>query len=312
MSVTVPPRISCVILCHNYGRYLDRAITSCLQQKPGDYVLHEILVIDDGSTDETTDICDRHRDRIRVIRRDQQGFGPTLTDAFRLTTGDWVAPLDADDFFHPAKLRTCAEAMAGNRLYLEHWEYVVDANGHQFLPDSHPGGNTSTLLVQREAALTLLPVTNEIFFHALKEAGRGHVLRTPLTYYRLHPLSMTGRRNHGVFQQHRAETCLALADHLRAIRQIPPPWACLRTVPCIENHFRALAASHRAEAYFQLGTRPRSLFPLASMLIHTLRAKDPLSGWLRALRSTLPNHPLAPLPHPPHTKAESDQANTAA
>ncbi|MFI5808569.1 glycosyltransferase family 2 protein [Streptomyces sp. NPDC051561] len=312
MTDTAPPRISCVILCHNYGRYLDRAITSCLQQEPGNYVLHEILVIDDGSTDETPDICDRHRGHIRVIRRDQQGFGPTLTDAFHLATGDWVAPLDADDFFHPAKLRTCAEAMTDDRLYLEHWEYVVDANGHPFLPDPHPGGNTSTLLVQREAALTLLPATNEIFFHALKEAGRGYILPTPLTYYRLHPLSMTDRRNHGISQQYRAKTCTALADRLHAMRQLPPPWAGPRTVLRIENHFRALATSHRVEAYLQLGTRPRSLLPLASMLIHTLRARDPLSGWLRALRSALTNHPLAPLPHPPHTETESDQANTAA
>ncbi|MEN8652330.1 glycosyltransferase family 2 protein [Streptomyces sp. 21So2-11] len=312
MTDDARPRISCVILCHNYGRYLDRAITSCLQQEPGNYVLHEILVIDDGSTDETPDICDRHRDRIHVIRRDQQGFGPTLTDAFRLATGDWVAPLDADDFFHPAKLRTCAEAMGDDRLYLEHWEYVVDANGHPFLPDPHPGGNTSTLLVQREAALTLLPVTNEIFFHALKEAGRGHVLRTPLTYYRLHPLSMTDRRNHGISQQYRAETCTALADRLHTLRQTPLPWADPRTLPHIESHFRSLAAGHRVEAHLQLGTRPRSLLFLAAMLIHTLRAKDPLSGWLRSLRSTLTNHPLAPLPHAPHTKTESDQANTAA
>ena len=218
------PRISCVILCHNYGRYLDRAITSCLDQEPGPYQLHEIIVIDDGSTDETPEICRRHHGRIRVVRRPRQGFGQTLTDAVLLAEGDWIAPLDADDWFHPAKLRTCAEAITPGCLLIDHWETVVDADGNPLLPEPHPGGNTSTLLLQRAAALSLLPVTNELYFHALRDAGHGLTLTEPLVNYRIHPASMTDRERNGASQFYRAGICTGLADRLTALAASPPPW----------------------------------------------------------------------------------------
>lgn len=49
-------KITCSILCYNYGRYLPKAIDSCLNQEPGNYEL-EVVVIDDGSTDETPEVC---------------------------------------------------------------------------------------------------------------------------------------------------------------------------------------------------------------------------------------------------------------
>ncbi|MEV7508233.1 glycosyltransferase [Streptomyces sp. NPDC091201] len=285
------PRISCVILCHNYGRYLDRAISSCLEQEPGRYVLHEVIVIDDGSTDETVEVCRRYEDRVRVIRRETKGFGPSLTDAFRLSSGDWVAPLDADDWFHASKLRTCADAITDGRLFIEHWEHVVDAEGRPFLAEPHPGGNTSTLLAHREAALTLLPVTNEIFFHALREAGHGHALRVPLVYYRLHPLSMTDRHNRGVSQLYRAEVSAALARRLRTLTADPPSWTARRDLHRMSRHFRALGAGHLVEAQVQLGRRRTCLRPLITMLIDTAGSRRSFAPWVSALSSALTGRP---------------------
>ncbi|MFI7290001.1 glycosyltransferase family 2 protein [Streptomyces anulatus] len=291
------PRISCVILCHNYGRYLDQAITSCLEQEPGRYILHEVIVIDDGSTDETEEVCRRRKGDIKVIRRSRQGFGQTLTDAALLSSGDWVAPLDADDWFHPAKLRTCAEAMASAReaLFIEHWENVVDSLGHPKLKDPHPGGNTSTLLVHREAALSLLPVSNEIFFHALREAGRGLVLQDPVTFYRVHPRSMTDRSTPGVSQDYRAEVCFALADRLRALRGNPPPWANGRRLGRISRHFRALASRHGVESSLQREERLSALFLIPGMLKDTIWARDPLAPWFRSLFSAIVGRPQVQL-----------------
>ncbi|MFI6085022.1 glycosyltransferase family 2 protein [Streptomyces sp. NPDC051217] len=313
--MTTPPRISCVILGHNYGRYLDRAITSCLDQEPGGYVLHEIVVIDDGSTDETEEVCRRYRDRVRIVRRDCQGFGPTLTDAFLLTGGDWVAPLDADDWFHPAKLRICAEAIIEDRLFIEHWEYVVDADGCPFIADPHPGGNTSTLLVQRDAALTLLPVTNEIFFHALREAGHGHVLPVPLVHYRVHAHNMTDRRTPGVSQHYRANVCTALAHRLRTMAAAPPSWATATVLRRMSHRFYAQAAGHRVEAHVQTGDRPACPRPLAAMLVGTIRSCAPPGPWLRAFASAVTGHPQAPLRELDNGGAgdtESDHSNTRA
>lgn len=293
--MSVPPRISCVILCRNYGRYLDRAITSCLEQEPGRFVLQEIVVIDDGSSDETQEVCRRHKDNVKVIRRQQQGFGQTLTDAFHASTGDWVAPLDADDWFHPAKLRTCAEAMTGDALFIEHWENVVDSDGSPMLKEPHPGGNTSTLVVHREAARSLLPASNEIFFHALREAGRGVALRDPLTFYRVHPRSMTDRRTPGVSQDYRADVCIALADRLQAMCGNPPEWATSRHLRRISWHFRTLAFGHRVEAALQREQRLAAMLLIPGMLTGTLRAQDSIAPWFRSLSSAMMGRPLVRL-----------------
>ncbi|MFE9171992.1 glycosyltransferase family 2 protein [Streptomyces kebangsaanensis] len=290
-----PPRVSCVILCHNYGRYLDRAITSCLEQEPGNFSLHEVIVIDDGSSDETEEVCLRHKDNVKVIRRKQQGFGQTLTDAFLLSTGDWVVPLDADDWFHPSKLRTCAEAMMGEVLFIEHWEHVVDSDGNPMLKEPHPGGNTSTLVVHRNAALSLLPASNEIFFHALREAGRGIALRDPLTFYRVHPRSMTDRSTPGVSQDYRADVCFALSDRLRAMYESPPEWASARQLRRISWHFRTLAFGHKVESAMQREKRLSAMLLIPGMLMGTLRAHDPIASWLRSLSSTIAGRPLVRL-----------------
>ncbi|MFE6025620.1 glycosyltransferase family 2 protein [Streptomyces niveus] len=313
--MTTPPRISCVILCHNYGRYLDRAIASCLDQEPGGYALHEIVVIDDGSTDETEEVCRRYRDRVRIVRRDCQGFGRTLTDAFLLTDGDWVAPLDADDWFHPAKLRICAEAITDGRLFIEHWENVVDADGCLLIADPHPGGNTSTLLVQREAALALLPVTNEIFFHALREAGHGRVLPVSLVHYRVHSHNMTDRRTPGVSQYYRADVCTALAHRLRTMAAEPPAWATATALRRMSHRFHAQAAGHRVEAHVQTGDRHACPHPLAAMLVGTIRSCSPPGPWLRAFASAVTGRPQAPLRELDNSGAgdtESDRSNTRA
>lgn len=303
--MSTPPRISCVILCHNYGRYLDQAIASCLAQEPGKFVLHEIIVIDDGSSDETEEVCSRYEGSIKVIRRSRQGFGQTLTDAFLVSAGDWVAPLDADDWFHPSKLRTCAEAMTGETLFIEHWEEVVDSHGNQMLKDPHPGGNTSTLIVHREAALSLLPVSNEIFFHTLRRAGRGVVLQDPLIFYRVHSHNMTDRSTPGVSQDYRAEVCMGLSDRLRAMDRNPPVWATARQLRRASQHFRALAFGHRVESALQRRMRLPAMVQIPGMLIATLRARDSIDPWLRSLSSAVAGRPRVRLTTEQGEDAES-------
>jgi glycosyltransferase involved in cell wall biosynthesis len=297
-SQSPPPRISCVILCHNYGRYLDRAITSCLEQEAGAYTLHEILVIDDGSTDDTPKICRRHGDRIRVVRRPQQGFAQTLTDAVHLAEGDWIALLDADDWFHPAKLRTCADAMTAGCLLIDHWETVVGPDGRQLLPEPHPGGNTSTLIVCRAAAESLLPVTNELYFHPLRDAGHGRTLPEPLVYYRIHSASMTDRKLNGASQHYRAEVCSGLAERLDRLSAAPPAWTSGVFLRRSAHRYRARAAGHRVEAHLQQRHPARTLHPLVSMLHHTVAGRGPAIAWLRSVASAARNRPLAPAAPP--------------
>jgi glycosyltransferase involved in cell wall biosynthesis len=68
------PLISIVVLCHNYGRYLAEALDSALGQ---DYPATEVLVVDDGSTDDSLEVASRYERRIRVLTQENRGLART-------------------------------------------------------------------------------------------------------------------------------------------------------------------------------------------------------------------------------------------
>ena len=182
---------------------------------------------------------------------------------------------------------------------------MVGVDGEPVLDEPHPGGNTSTLVVHRDAALSLLPVSNEIFFHALREAGRGIALRNPLTFYRVHPRSMTDRSTPGVSQDYRADVCLAISNRLRALRKNPPAWATVRQLGRISWRFRVLASGHKVESAIQRKDRLFALFLIPEMLIGILRARTPVTPFLRSLSSVLTGRPLVRLAASPGQEAHS-------
>ncbi len=98
-------RISVVIPCHNYGRYLGEAFASvAAQTRPPD----ETIVINDGSTDETREVIGalaiEHPELAWFRRWPAKGPAATFNDGVRATTGDLVVILSADDRLSPAYL----------------------------------------------------------------------------------------------------------------------------------------------------------------------------------------------------------------
>jgi glycosyltransferase involved in cell wall biosynthesis len=284
-------RISICILCHNYGRYLGRAIESCLDQEPGRYRVEEILVFDDGSTDDSAAVASRYGDKVRVITASHRGFGPTLSAAIAESRGDWIALLDADDWFAPEKLRTACARMTEGRLLVEHYEYVVDADGALLTMDAHPGGNTSTLLVDRTAALGLLPVSNELFFHLLADVGRSVQLREPLTYYRVHADAMTDRVNPGVREDYMAGVCREIADRLASMAAAPPVWAEAAVLARLRHFYLAEVAAHQVEAALQRGQRLGAWSPLPSQFAHAVMSGRSLTKRWPSFRSATTGTP---------------------
>lgn len=258
-----PPSISICILNYNYGRYLARAIDSALNQLPGDYLLAEVLVIDDGSTDESMEVCERYHGKIAVLRRKHEGFGAVLSTAVRGARGTWIAPLDADDWFAPDKLATLAPALTDGCFFLQHWEHVIDAHERPLLDEPHPGGNTSTLLVRRQPAIDLLPISNEAFFHVFDYLGYGAKLTAPLTNYRVHNANMTDRTNPGVFQDYLRRVNLEIANRLRDLSGSPPHWADGQMLKRLSWRFTAIAWSHAREAAVQRRQQRTALAALA-------------------------------------------------
>ena len=102
-------KISVIIPAFNAERYIAKAIESCLSQT---YAPHEIIVIDDASTDGTAAIAESFPAPVRVIRlTENNGVSVARNRGVAASTGDWIAFLDADDWFLPDKLelqRRCA------------------------------------------------------------------------------------------------------------------------------------------------------------------------------------------------------------
>jgi glycosyltransferase involved in cell wall biosynthesis len=96
-----PPQISVVIPTYNYGRFVTSAVESALAQT---YADREVIVVDDGSTDDTRQRLAPFLDRIRYIYQDNGGLSAARNTAIRAAAGAWIALLDADDVWHPRKL----------------------------------------------------------------------------------------------------------------------------------------------------------------------------------------------------------------
>ena len=88
--------ISVIIPCYNLGEYLDEAVDSVLSQTYQDF---EIVIVDDGSTDEATQalLADYRRPRTRVMRTAHAGVSAARNLGIASTTGAYLCALDADD-----------------------------------------------------------------------------------------------------------------------------------------------------------------------------------------------------------------------
>ena len=91
-------RISIVITNYNFGRYLGDAIRSALDVRWPD---KEVIVCDDGSTDDSRDVIESFGDRIKKVYKANGGQPSAANAAFPLTTGDIIFFLDSDDLLLP-------------------------------------------------------------------------------------------------------------------------------------------------------------------------------------------------------------------
>ncbi|MFO0752756.1 MAG: glycosyltransferase [Thermodesulfovibrionales bacterium] len=93
------PKVTVYITAHNYGRFLPQAVESVLKQTLRDW---ELIIIDDGSTDDTAEVLKTYSDhfRIRIIHQEKpQGLPISCNNALKSANGDYIIRLDADDFF---------------------------------------------------------------------------------------------------------------------------------------------------------------------------------------------------------------------
>jgi len=102
--------ISVVIPTYNAGRWLAESLDSILGQSvpPG-----EVVVVDDGSTDDSRDVLAAYRDRVEVVSGEHGGLAAARNLGLRVARGDWIAFQDADDIALPDRLERLRAHLAG-------------------------------------------------------------------------------------------------------------------------------------------------------------------------------------------------------
>jgi glycosyltransferase involved in cell wall biosynthesis len=101
------PRISVVVTCFNYAQYIGGAIESAVSQS---YPLKEVVVVNDGSTDDSLRVIKGYGDRVTIIDQVNQGSVAAYNNGFAASAGDLVIFLDADDRLMPGALEEVAAA----------------------------------------------------------------------------------------------------------------------------------------------------------------------------------------------------------
>jgi Glycosyl transferase family 2 len=98
------PRVSVVIAVYNGAATISRALRSVFEQTFDDF---EIVVVNDGSTDDTASVLSRYDDRIRVITQPNRGLSAARNAGARASSGEYLAFLDDDDEWMQTKLARC-------------------------------------------------------------------------------------------------------------------------------------------------------------------------------------------------------------
>ncbi len=176
------PLVSAIIPTYNRAEYICQAIDSALEQG---YDNLEIIVVDDGSTDETHNLLTRYGSRIKYIYQQNQGEAVARNTAIEASTGEYIALLDSDDLWLPGKLTRQMDFMLAHPdvgMVASH-AIAIDQDGHA-LSDAplcpfqgegwvsletnvlHSPLPVDTLIIRRDCLPTPVPFTPGVRFGA--------------------------------------------------------------------------------------------------------------------------------------------------
>ena len=159
-------KISVIVPVYNVEAYLERCVESILQQT---YAHFELILINDGSTDSSGQICDRlasQYENIKVYYIENAGVSNARNMGIQLATGSWVTFIDSDDFVTQDYLATLASAVEGLNV-----GFVIAPLHHiknGIVTDIPPHSGKTELWSTEETMKELLMTTRTSFFPVAK------------------------------------------------------------------------------------------------------------------------------------------------
>lgn len=258
------PTVSVIIPAYNQGHYLGRAIQSVLDQTYPDF---EIIVVDDGSTDNTAEVSQGFTDpRLRYVYQENRGLSGARNTGIRNSSGKYQTYLDSDDLFLPDKLKFLTEELERNSDYgfVAGQSIPIDDNGKQIgkLFDVRPPDNGLKFLLHNPLHVgsvmlcrswqervgffdeTLHSYEDWDMWIRLVRAGckMGWIPR-PVSLYRFHPGQMTRIGN-----QMTAAT-FAVLDKVYSDPELPDSWREMKNEAYSNAYLRAAAQAYHAREY---------------------------------------------------------------
>lgn len=127
------PLVSVLVANFNHGEYIDQTIESVLAQS---YTNFELVICDDGSTDQSCEVVGRYMaldSRIRLLRQANLGQAPALNAAYVESSGEVICLLDADDCYLPGKMETIVHSFGRHpdSGFLAHRLFQIDNEGRR-------------------------------------------------------------------------------------------------------------------------------------------------------------------------------------
>lgn len=162
--------ISIVIPLYNKSKCIEKCIESVLSQSLNDW---ELVIIDDGSTDNSCNIVEKYLEdkRIRLIRQSNRGVSNARNHGIKEAKGEWIVFIDADDSFLPNALKTLYDTAINNKTLISTANFIVRKGDNDF---TFCKGKKERLISNNYRAWffkTIYPRTGAALFHSsiLKE-----------------------------------------------------------------------------------------------------------------------------------------------
>jgi glycosyltransferase involved in cell wall biosynthesis len=160
---------------YNPGPFIQTTLDTALQQ---DYPCIEFVVVDDGSTDGTFEVLQEfstREPRLHVYRQENQGVCNARNAAISHARGEYIAPLDQDDIWHPSKIRLQVEAFnhAGPEVGVVYtWCSTIDGEGRILRRDAGRGTVSGNVFLDLIKANFMACASTPLFRRsALEESG---------------------------------------------------------------------------------------------------------------------------------------------